>query len=99
MLEEKSSLSDRLSLEVHNFVAGADLAKQYGVDTIPGIVIKGDRDYGIRFFTVPACYELNVLIEDIMDVGKRDLGLSREVMAGLGKVDWPVHTEVFISPT
>jgi glutaredoxin-like protein len=99
MLEEISGLSDKLSLEVHDFVAEADLAKKYGVDKIPATVILGDKDYGIRFYGVPAGYEFNVLVEDIMDVGKRDPGLSKEVMTELARIDQPVHMQVLISPT
>ena len=99
MLEEISGLSDKLSLEVHDFVADADLAKKYGVDKIPATVLFGDKDYGIRFYGVPAGYEFNVLIEDIVDVGKRDPGLSKEVMTELARVDRPVHMQVLISPT
>ena len=99
MLEEVSDLSDKLSLEVHDFVAEAELAKKYGVDKIPATVLFGDRDYGIRFYGVPAGYEFNVLIQDIMDVGKRDPGLSKEVMSELAKVDRRVHMQVLISPT
>jgi glutaredoxin-like protein len=98
MLEEVSDLSDKLSLEVHDFVAEADLAKKYGVDKIPATVILGDKDYGIRFYGVPAGYEFNVLVEDIMDVGKRDPGLSQEVMTELARIDQPVHMQVLISP-
>lgn len=99
MLEEISGLSDKLSLEVHDFVADADLAKKHGVDKIPAVVLMGDRDYGIRFYGVPAGYEFQVLVEDILDVGKRDPGLSKEAMTELAKVDRPVHLQVFISPT
>jgi glutaredoxin-like protein len=99
MLEEVSGLSGKLSLEVHDFVAEADMAKKYGVDKIPATVLLGDRDYGIRFYGVPAGYEFSVLIEDIMDVGKRNPGLSKEVMTELAKVDQPVHMQVLISPT
>jgi len=99
MLEEVSGLSEKLSLDVHDFVAEADLAKKYGVDKIPATVILGDKDYGIHFYGVPAGYEFNVLVEDIMDVGKRDPELSKEVMAELDKIDRPVHLQVLISPT
>jgi len=99
MLEEASGLSEKLSLEVHDFVAEADLAKKYGVDKIPATAILGDKDYGIHFYGVPAGYEFNVLVEDIMDVGKRDPELSKEVMAELDKIDRPVHLQVLISPT
>jgi len=99
MLEEVSALSDKISLEVNDFVADADLAKKYGVDKIPATVLLGDKDYGIRFYGVPAGYEFNVLVEDIVDVGKRDPELSKEVMAELAKIDRPVHLQVLISPT
>jgi len=99
MLKEVSALSGKLSIEVHDFVAEAELAKKYGVDKIPATVLLGDMDYGIRFYGVPAGYEFNVLIEDIMDVGKRNPGLSKEVMAELAKVDQPLHMQVLISPT
>ena len=99
MLEEISGLSDKLSLEVHDFVAEVDLAKKHGVDKIPATVLLGDKDYGIRFYGVPAGYEFNVLIEDIIDVGKRNPGLSMEVMAELAKIDSPVHMQVLTSPT
>ena len=99
MLEEISGLSEKLSLEVHDFVDEAKLAKKHGIDKIPATTIFGDKDYGIRFYGVPAGYEFNVLIEDIMDAGKRSPGLSKEVMAELAKVDKPVHMQVLISPT
>jgi len=99
LLEEVSGLSDKLSLKVHDFVAEADLARKYGVDKIPATILSGDRNYGIRFYGVPAGYEFNVLIEDIMDVAKRDSGLDKDVMAELAKVDQPVHIQVLISST
>ena len=99
MLEEVSGLSDKLSLEVHDFVADKDLADKYGVDKIPATVLIGDKDYGIRFYGVPAGYEFTVLIEEIREVGRRDPGLSKEAMAELDKVDSPVHLQVLISST
>jgi len=99
MLEEVAGLSDRISLEVHDFVADKDVAETYGVDKIPATVLIGEKDYGIRFYGVPAGYEFTVLIEEIRDAGKRDPGLSKEAMAELDKVDAPVHVQVLISPT
>ena len=99
MLEEVSALSDKISLEVHDFVAEKDLAKTYGVDKIPATVLVGDKDYGIRFYGVPAGYEFTVLIEEIRDIGKRDTGLNQKVLAEVAKVKKPVHLQVLISPT
>ena len=99
LLEEVSTLSDRITLAVHDFVADRDLANQYGVDKIPATVIIGEQDYGIRFYGMPAGYEFNVLVQDIRDVGKRDPNLTDKVMAELSKIDRPVHLQTIISPT
>ncbi|HUU80281.1 MAG TPA: hypothetical protein VMW90_02435 [Acidobacteriota bacterium] len=99
LLEEISGLSDKLSLEVHDFVSEAGLAKNYGVDKIPAIVLIGERDYGLHFYGLPSGFEINVLIGDIIDVGKRNPELSKEVTAELAKVDRPVHIQVLVSPT
>ena len=99
ILEEISDISDKITLEIYDFVADAELAKKYGVDKIPATVLIGDSDYGIRFYGVPGGYEFNVLVEDIQDIGKRDAGLSKDVIEALNKVDQPVHMQVLISPT
>ena len=99
LLDEISTLSDKIILEVHDFVADRDLANQYGVDKIPATLIIGEKDYGIRFYGVPAGYEFNVLVQDIRDVGKRDTALNDTVLAELAKVDKPVHLQTIISPT
>lgn len=99
MLEEVSALSPKLKLELKDFVADAEEAESYGVDKIPATIILGDRDYGIRLFGTPAGYEFTTLVEDIMDVSRRDPGLSQEVLDQLAKVDQPVHMQAMITPT
>lgn len=99
LIEEVSGLSDKISLEVHDFVKEADLAKNYGVDKIPATLLLGDRDYGIRFYGVPAGYEFTTFIEDVINVSRRDPGLPKEVLDLLTSVDRPVHIQVMISPT
>ena len=99
LLEEVAALSEKITLEVHDFVKEADLAKKYGIDKIPATILLGDRDYGIRFYGVPAGYEFTSLIEDIIDVNRQDAGLPKEVLNELSKIDKPVHIKVLISPT
>jgi len=99
LLEEVASLSEKISLEAHDFVKEAELAKKYGIDKIPVTILLGDRDYGIRFYGVPAGYEFTSLIEDIIDISKRDAGLPKDLLDELSKVDKPIHIKVLISPT
>jgi glutaredoxin-like protein len=99
LLEEVGTVSDKLSVEVRDFVADAELAKRHGIDKIPAIAVLGDGDYGIRFYGVPAGYEFSSLLESILDVSRRDPQLSPELLAMLGKVDQPVHMQVLVTPT
>ena len=99
LLEEVAGLSDKIAIEVHDFVADRVLAEQYRVEKIPGTVLMGEKDYGIRFYGIPAGYEFTTLIEDIVDVAGRDPRLPDDVKAELAKVDQPVHLQVLISPT
>ncbi len=99
LLEEVKGLSEKISLEIYDFVKDADIVKKYNIDKIPATVILGERDYGIRFYGVPAGYEFTSLIEDIIDVSRRELNLPKDILIELARVDQPVHIQVLISPT
>ncbi len=99
MLEEVSDLTDRVKLRVLDFVEDAAEAEKYGVDKIPAIVVMGDKDYGIRFFGVPAGYEFTTLIEDLVMVSKGDPGLAKDAIEEAGLIDEKIDLQIFISPT
>jgi glutaredoxin-like protein len=99
LLEDVAGLSDRISLEVLDFVKDREKAGSYGIDKIPAFIVMGEKDYGIRFYGVPAGYEFPTLIEDIIDVSRREHGLPGDVTGILSKVEKPVHLQVIISPT
>ncbi len=101
--EEVAALSDKISLQVYDFEAHAEIAEQYGIDKIPATVImrggNDPKDYGIRLFGIPSGYEFSTLIEDIMMVSRGDSGLSAETKAWVAALKKPVHMQVFITPT
>jgi len=99
LLEDVASLSDKISLEVYNFILDKEKAEQYGVDKIPAVVVEGERDYGIRFYGIPAGYEFAGLLEDIRMVSSGESGLSPEAKEALKKLSGPVHIQVFVTPT
>jgi glutaredoxin-like protein len=99
LLEEVKALSEKISLEVYDFVKDADVVKQYGIDKIPSTIVIGDRDYGIRFYGVPAGYEFTSLVEDIIDASMREPAFQKDILTELAKVDRPVHIQVLVSPT
>ncbi|RME74768.1 MAG: glutaredoxin [Chloroflexi bacterium] len=101
--EEVAALSDKISLEVYDFVKDREIAEQYGIDKIPATVIMrgGDqpKDYGIRYFGIPSGYEFSSVIEDILMVSAGDSGLSQQTKDFLAKLDKPLHLQVFVTPT
>lgn len=101
--EEVAELSDKISVEVYDFVRDQEIAEQYNIDKIPAIAIVrgGDqpKDYGIRFFGIPSGYEFSSLIENIMMVSRGESGLSAETKAWTAGLEEPVHLQVFVTPT
>jgi glutaredoxin-like protein len=101
LMQELAGLTDKLKVEVRDFVSDAAEAKRLGVDKIPAIVLlgEGDKDYGVRFYGIPAGYEFVSLLESLEMVSKGDSGLApatREKLKGLKK---PLHLQVFVTPT
>jgi len=99
LLEELAALSDKLSVEVYNFLLDKEKVAEYKVDKVPATIVRNGKDYGIRFYGLPAGYEFSTLLDAIIDVSKGDSGLGPESKENLGKVTQPVHLEVFVTPT
>ncbi len=99
LLTEVAELSDKLTVEVYDFVKDNEKALQYGIDKIPATVVEGEKDYGIRFFGVPSGYEFSTLISSIQEVSTKESGLSDTTKALLAGIQTPVHIQVFITPT
>lgn len=99
ILEEVSELSDKIKLEVYNFVTDKAIAEKYNVDKIPATVIEGTKDFGIRYYGIPSGYEFSSLLEDIVDVSKGDSGLSEQSKALLKEINAPLRLQVFVTPT
>jgi glutaredoxin-like protein len=99
LVEEVASLSDKVEALVYNFVTDKDRAEEYEVDKIPAIAVTGERDYGVRFYGIPAGYEFASLIEAIKTVSTGESGLSAATKEALAQVDEPVHFQVFVTPT
>ncbi len=101
--EEISALSDRISLEVYDFEADAEVAEHFNIDKIPAMAVTkgGDqpKDYGIRLYGIPSGYEFSTLIEDILMVGRGDSGLTAETKSYVANLAKPLHLQVFVTPT
>jgi glutaredoxin-like protein len=101
--EELAELSDKLSVEVHDFLADQESVRAYQVDKIPAIALvragKQPKDYGIRYYGIPSGYEFSSLVEDILMVSSGESGLSQETKEVVANIRVPVHIQVFVTPT
>jgi glutaredoxin-like protein len=103
LVQEVAALSDRISVEVKDFQGDEALAKEYGVDKIPAVVLLADGDQpknpGIRFFGIPAGYEFSTLLEDLRMLASGEHNLAPETLAAIAGLKDPVHIQVFVTPT
>ena len=99
LLEEVAALSDKISVEVYDFVKDAEQVQAYGIDKIPALAILGEQDYGLRFYGVPSGYEFTTLIHIVRLVGGAASQLDDKLQAELRSLAVPVHMQVFVTPT
>ncbi|HLN45984.1 MAG: protein disulfide oxidoreductase [Chloroflexota bacterium] len=99
LVQEIASLNDKITVEVFDFVANADRAREYKVEKIPALAIIGKKDYGVRMYGIPYGYELQTLIGGIVNVSRGTTDLSDKTKAILADVKSPVHIQVFVTLT
>lgn len=99
LIKAVAELSEHLILEIYNPQVDREKAATFGVIRVPALIIEGDRDYGIRYYGIPAGYEFASLLEDIVAVGKRESGLSESSKEKVRGLTDPVNIKVFVTPT
>ena len=99
LAQELSTLNDKITTEVYNFMTNADKAKEFKVEKIPALVIMGKKDYGVRIYGVPYGYELQTLISAVVNVSRGTTDLSDKTKTILADVKSPVHIQVFVTLT
>lgn len=99
MLQDLVALSDKLSVEIYNLLLDKEKTAEYGIDKAPATVVRNGKDYGIRFYGLPAGYEFSNLLDAIIAVSQGDSGLEPETREKLQAISKPVHLQVFTTPT
>jgi glutaredoxin-like protein len=99
LAQELNGLSDRLSVEVLDLQRDAARAAEYRVDRVPAFIIIGEKDYGIRYYGVPAGYEFSTLLAVVDLVGSRDSGLQPENRSKLGSLKSSADLQMFVTLT
>jgi glutaredoxin-like protein len=99
LINELAALNDKIKAEIYDLVKDSEKAKEYGVDKVPAIAILGEKDYGIRFYGMPYGYELQTLLEGVINVSRGRAEISEEIRNRLREIKTPVHIQVFVTLT
>ena len=100
ILEELTSLSPMLEMEVVDFYSQSQKAEESGVERIPAIVMSKDgAGNNVKYYGMPSGYEFVTIIEDLIALSQPRRPLSADTRKKLKLVDQDVHIQVFVTPT
>lgn len=100
-VEEIASLNDMITLKTYDFIKDADSAKEFNIDKIPAIVVTDANKNikGVRFFGIPAGYEINSFITACIEVSGMVETLPEATISRIKKISKPIHIQVFVTLT
>lgn len=99
LLTEVAELSDKLTLEPHQFVRGSEEAQKYDIERVPTILLLGPEDGRVRYSGAPFGHEFAALLQDIVGISKGESKLSQATREALEAIDDPIDIQVFVTPT
>jgi len=99
LVQDMATVSDKISVDIFDFVADAQKAQQYGINKIPAIAVIGKIDHGVRIYGIPYGYELQTLVEGIISVSRGTTDLSDKTKEIIKDIKKPVHIQVFVTLT
>ena len=94
LLQEVTAVSDLVSLGVHEFGHDPQLAAEYDVDRVPGIVVNGGSGRRLPLYGLPLGHFLPVLLDAMLRVAREPGEPPEEVTRILDEVDEPLQVRV-----
>lgn len=99
IVDEVAATSPRIKVTHVDAAADAERARTLAGEHLPAIVFHGATSKGtLRYFGLPAGYEMSTLIATLMDLGSGEPMVPAEIAAELDKLTAPVHIQVFVTP-
>ena len=99
IVDEVAATSSRIKVTHVDAAADAERARTLAGEHLPAIVFGGATSKGtLRYFGLPAGYEMSTLIATLMDLGSGEAMVPPEVADELAKLTAPVHIQVFVTP-
>ncbi len=106
-----AAVSDQVTVVEHNLVLDREQVEAYGVDRAPALAVVGGTedvgDLGIRYYGVPAGFEVESIVEAIELVAAGGpaavragrAALSDDTLDAVDALDRDVTLRVFVTPT
>lgn len=98
LMEEIASLSDRVTLTIHDLSNAEALAKELGVDKVPGSVVRGQANRPVRYFGLPSGSQFPGFIETLIDASRGGVDLLPETVKQLRKLKSDIKLQVLMTP-
>jgi glutaredoxin-like protein len=99
MLQELAGLSDLISLRLHYFEDNPPEKATFGIERVPGVVLRGRGPSHVTFYGMPAGTEFPMFLESIIDVSRNEVLLSEESVQALETIAADISLRVFVTPT
>lgn len=98
---EIAAMNPNISVNVNDLDESPETFQKFNVDRTPAIamITEDGADHGIRFFGIPAGYEINSFVASIREVGGMDEPLPDDIIERIKAIDKDVHIRVFVTPT
>ena len=94
LLQEVTAVSDLVSLGVHEFGHDPELAAEYDIDRVPGIVVNGGSGRRLYLYGLPLGHFLPVLLDAMLHVAREPREPPEEVARILDEIDEPLQVRV-----
>jgi glutaredoxin-like protein len=98
MVDQLAELSDKLSVVEHKGSLDSGVAKEWGVEYHPAIMLHGKDKYNVKFYGIPAGHEFGALVGSIIDVSTGTAPLPPDVIEDIVSIDKPINIKVFVTP-
>ena len=98
MAEMVAEVSDKINVVEHKGSLTSGVAKEFGIEHTPAMVLHGKEPYKVKFYGIPAGHEFAALIGGIVDVSAGIAPLSPDIIEEIKSIDKPIRIRVFVTP-
>ena len=100
LFEEVAAQSPKIRLSVEDVMPSAvERLEALGAPRMPAILFGAPGSARLRFFGLPAGYEMSTMVGTILDLGTGKPPVRPEIATELARLKSQVHIQVFVTPS